>query len=244
MSGILLMRVGSTASNGGSAFTPASLDDLSFYARRSLQLYSDDVGTPVVDTDPVRQWVESSPNAIVGNQATLGNRPTYAAGSGGYLSFDGGDWIDFGDPAEVRATAKHTLWGLVRTTSSAGGYRQIFNYPNGFILAMMGTNLASYDWGGLAVRDSGITINDGNWKLVGIDYDTGVAGGSYFRVNGSVVGSGFTFTSTLYNSGACRIGANQNGNELWIGDIAEVGQVFGRNLTSDEWTNLKNYYGV
>lgn len=241
------------AAAGGSsaapAFTPASLSNLVFWVKRTGPLFSDAGTTPAVDADPVYRWVDSV-NSITGDQATLANRPILTSGASGYLTFDGAsDWIGFGTPAQVQATGQHSMWALIRTSATliGAGFRAIYNYPNGFLLAGYDNGstitLASYDWGGGATRDSGISIRNGNWRLVGANFDVGVASGSSWIVDGVTVGSAFTYSSSTYSSNL-RIGANQFGGERWDGDIAEVGHVVGRNITSDEWASIKAYYGV
>jgi len=173
------------------------------------------------------------------NNGTLTDGPYYTRGinslSGGVaggsaLEFDGvDDYVDCGNGASVQLTVG-TVEAWIKTTKTdayAGMVQKQFAYG----LFHKGSVLAAYDWSGAGWNEGNTSIADGNWHHVVFIFDSGVANGSYFYVDGA---HEKTFTYTISNQTVnLYIGQGTPTSERFLGLIDEV-RIYNRALSAEE----------
>ena len=178
-------------------------------------------------------------NDIVGtNNGTLVNGATFASGMVGQsFSFDGADdYVQVPDSASLDLTAQITIDAWVYPTVqgrrvvdkiTAGG-------SDGYLLDTWPGNVR-FIVGNIGVVGS-TPLSTGVWTHIAGTYD-----GSQLRVyvNGVLDGSVNTNIAIPTNNLPLRIGADQNGSNLFNGLIDEV-EIFGRGLSAAEIQSIYN----
>lgn len=184
-------------------------------------------------------WYDLSGNS---NTGTLTNGPTFSAGNQGSIVFDGvDDYVNCNNSSNLQITqASISAW--VKTTITTVNYYGILVKQSNYGLFVYGGNLATYDWGNLTLRDSGVSIANGQWKYLTMTFTTSTgtpSNNAIFYINGVVVS---TFTIKWSNDTQPLIvgmgGSPSVPGQLFPGNVA-IAQVYNRALSASEV--LQNY---
>jgi len=177
--------------------------------------------------------------SMYGNNGTLGAgnaAPTWNAaggwGSTGAHSFDGGDYIDLGNPATLPSgTSPRTMCVWAKPTTVDSNFRWAVAYGTaGSSQAMfIGLNSATLYVGGYS---NDITVSNfwtaGVWKHICLAYD-GTTATVY--INGAYNTSAAKTWNLAQNT--AYIGRQVSGSEYWIGAIDEV-RIYNRSLSAQQ----------
>jgi len=149
--------------------------------------------------------------------------------------FDGtDDYINVGTDSSLDIPSG-TVSAWIKTSDTGAAYNGIFGTANGPNLFVHTSNLACYDYGNAAHRDSGDNVADGNWHHVVMTWNDGVTNGSTWYIDSVDAGD---FTLGINGYGAYYIGQVQSDHDF-TGNITHVG-VWNRHLTSTEIGYLYN----
>jgi hypothetical protein len=125
-----------------------------------------------------------------GNNGTLTNGPTFSSANGGSIVFDGtNDYIDCGNSTNLQIN-QGTISVWVKTSTPGSSFRGIISKQNNYGLFTNNGVLATYDWGNVLVRTTGINIADGTWKNVAMTFtdNTGTpSNNAIIYLNGTAV---------------------------------------------------------
>jgi hypothetical protein len=164
-----------------------------------------------------------------GNNGTLTNGPTFDAGNGGSIVFDGSDdYVDCGNPSISTGKLTTSAWVKINTTK----FQHVLDSSsNSWHLAILDSN-RPYLYNGSTYGGGAQVLSNLTWYMI-----TGVQGTTLdMYVNGvlsqSVASNVNVSTNTLH------IGRWQNGGRNLDGDIASA-QIYNRALTATEV--LQNY---
>jgi RHS repeat-associated protein len=124
---------------------------------------------------------------ILGQAGAVASDPGYSA------SFNGSTgYVNIGNPTVLQfANGTIEAWVSTTTTSQSAIVAKLYAWwfgiqPNG--------NVGLYDMTAHVMRDSGVAVNDGRWHLVAVTFQSGVASGSQFYVDGQPAGAAFQMT--------------------------------------------------
>ncbi len=176
-------------------------------------------------------------NLFSSSTGTLSAGVGYSNGNNGFFVFNGSNGsIDLGNASSVQLTSG-TICVWARASSPGASFRGIVAKQNAFGFFYNNSILSAYDWfGGGAERSSGVNIGNGVWTHITYVFQSGVANGSTFYINGSSVNShNLTIsnqTANLYMGAEVNAGQYTNGN---IGHFC----LYNRVLTLNEI--LQNY---
>jgi hypothetical protein len=178
-------------------------------------------------------WTDLSGN---NNTSTLINGPTFSTANLGSIVFDGtDDYVNCGNGASLKLTSGTvTVW--MKTTSTAVAYQGIVVKALNYGIYNYGGNLLLYDWGADTNRNSGISISDGNWRFITLNFASNSANNAKVYINGVLV-----YTTTMYKTSddySLGISTGSSGSQLFPGTIGSV-QIYNRELTATEI--LQNY---
>ena len=178
-------------------------------------------------------WRDLSGN---NNTSTLINGPTFSTANLGSIVFDGtDDYVNCGNGASLKLTSGTvTVW--MKTTSTAVAYQGIVVKALNYGIYNYGGNLLLYDWGADTNRNSGISISDGNWRFITLNFASNSANNAKVYINGVLV-----YTTTMYKTSddySLGISTGNSGAQLFPGTIGSV-QIYNRELTATEI--LQNY---
>ena len=173
-------------------------------------------------------WYDLSGN---GNTGTLTNGPTFSGVNGGTIVFDGtDDYVNCGNGTSLKLTSGTvTVW--MKTTSTAVAYQGIVAKPLNYGIYNYGGNLLLYDWGTDTNRNSGISISDGNWKFITLNFVSNSPNNANVYINGVLV-----YTTTMYKTSddySLGISTGGGGIQLFPGTIGSV-QIYNRSLSATE----------
>jgi hypothetical protein len=134
-------------------------------------------------------------------------------------SFDGNDGILISNNALLQLSTG-TLEFWCKGTTNDGW---IVAKHNAWGIALVGSDLGFFDFGGAAVRDSNASVTSGNWHHVVLTFQSGVVGGTIIYRDGvSVLATDMTVSN---QSIGISIGADHNGatfESFYTGAIDEV----------------------
>ena len=178
-------------------------------------------------------WRDLSNNS---NTGTLINGPTFSAANLGAIVFDGiSSYVDCGNNASVKLTSGAVnVW--MKTTSTTAAYQGIVTKALNYGIYNYGGNLLLYDWGASVDRNSGISISDGKWRLITLNFSSNSPNNAKVYINSVLV-----YTTTMYKTGDTTnlgISTGSGGAQLFPGTIGSV-QIYNRELSATEI--LKNY---
>ena len=178
-------------------------------------------------------WNDLSGN---NNTSTLINGPTFSTANLGSIVFDGtDDYVNCGNGTSLKLTSGTvTVW--MKTTSTAVAYQGIVAKASNYGIYNYGGNLLLYDWGTDTNRNSGISISDGNWRFITLNFVSNSPNNAKVYINGVLV-----YTTTMYKTSddnSLGISTGSSGAQLFPGTIGSV-QIYNRELTATEI--LQNY---
>jgi hypothetical protein len=178
-------------------------------------------------------WTDLSGNS---NTSTLINGPTFSTANLGSIIFDGADdYVNCGNGDSLKLTSG-TVNVWMKTTSTAVAYQGIVVKGANYGIYNYGGNLLLYDWGTDTNRNSGISISDGNWRFITLNFASNSANNAKVYINGVLV-----YTTTMYKTSDANnlnICSGGGGGQLLPGTIGSV-QIYNRELTATEI--LQNY---
>jgi Concanavalin A-like lectin/glucanases superfamily len=137
------------------------------------------------------------------------------------MTFDGSTGVIVLGNLAAFQSSSGTLEAWIKTTASDGGPHQILDKHDAYAMYRDGNALSAFNWGAGGTPPAVGTINDDAWHHVVFTYQSGVATGSQFYVDGQPVGSAFTYTIGDQANGLC-IGSNGLGSQFFSGSIDEV----------------------
>ena len=147
-------------------------------------------------------------------------------------------YVNVGNPAGLQLTSG-TEEAWFKTSDNTAAYHNILQKQNAYAIMINTGILGEYDPGSNSFLSTGINVADGQWHLVDIVFQSGVANGTKFYLDGKLV---LTTTYTQANqTGNLQIGANGAGTEFWNGSIDDVA-IYGAQLTQARI--LTHYYGA
>lgn len=238
-------------SGGGGGDAPPITESLKVYYNPDVDVYSDNIGTPAVDGDNVRQFNDQSGNGNTLEQATAADQPLYDVGTIGSglasIKITSTDHLDSTSALLFEQPDANFTFYLVYKKESIG----ISNYIVGQMSPLVGNSriwlrniyYQTYD---TSNRNAFVTKTDStNATIVAITINTtGSASEPRYKVyeNGSLLGTttrdfigDFRFNN-FYGVGWSSISGNvYGGNMLFydgVHDATQVGEV-------SDWLNTK-----
>ena len=184
------------------------------------------------------------------NNGTLTNGPTFNSGNGGSIVFDGtNDYVNCGNVSAFQInTGTICVW--LRTTSPGGSFRGIITKQNNYGLFANSGVLVTYDWGNAAIRSTGISIADGNWRNICMSFTNNSGSPSN---NATIYVNGVSVLVTTIKSIADNIGlelargGSGSPEQILNGQIAQS-VVYNRALTATEvqqnYNALRGRYNI
>jgi hypothetical protein len=114
-----------------------------------------------------------------------------------------------------------SLEGWIKTGNAGSGYRFTFGKKRAYGLFLNDNTLSIYDWGGVANRSTGITLNDNTWHHIAMTFNSGVINGTLIYIDGVLK---LTTTMTISNQGdPFIIGSSVDPyNQFFSGSIDDV----------------------
>ena len=184
-------------------------------------------------------WYDLSGND---NTGTLTNGPTFNSTNGGSIVLDGtNDYINTSNSSSLQIN-QGTISAYIKTTDVSGNYHGILVKQSNYGMFVYGGSLAAYDWGNSSLRNSGVSISNGQWKHVTMTFTTNTgtpSNNAIFYINGISV---YTFTIMFSLDTANLVlgmgGTPASPTQYFIGNIA-LAQVYNRPLSATEV--LQNY---
>jgi hypothetical protein len=132
-------------------------------------------------------WTDLSRSGING---ALTNGPIFSNVNGGTIVFDGvDDYVNCGNSSNLQIN-QGTISVWVKTSTPGSSFRGIISKQNNYGLFTNNGVLATYDWGNVLVRTTGINIADGTWKNVAMTFtdNTGTpSNNAIIYLNGTAV---------------------------------------------------------
>jgi hypothetical protein len=175
------------------------------------------------------------------NNGTLTNGPTFDAGNGGSIVFDGSDdYVNCGNDSIFTLTAELTLECWVKTSYTGGYNHFISKFPvsncayligsqqsNGYLYFSRSTNGAN---GGINGSLS-INVCSGNWNHLVVSYNS-TSSTLLMSVNATISSS--SLTGSIYEATSnLEVGRRSGVGQYYPGNIATA-KVYNRALTADE----------
>ena len=120
--------------------------------------------------------VAGNPGGIVGNDL-LNNSSSY---------------VNMGNDSSLQAT-QYSVSAWFKTNLPGGSYRGIVVKQQVFGIFLQNYELGVYDWNGNIWTGTGQFLNDNNWHHVVFTFDDGVTNGAQIYLDGSPLGSPFTY---------------------------------------------------
>ena len=194
-----------------------------------------------------------------GNNGTLTNGPTYSSANGGSIVFDGtNDYVNMGNSqAGNFGTSNFSINAFFKFTSTGNNsgifcksigdnpttiYGWLLNIPDGTELgfAMATTNSGWGSSGSYSCKSTGISINDGNWRMVTIVGDRTQTNISMY-INGTLqtlqeYAGGLNLFNTVgnvTNTYNLVLGNESDASHPFNGNIAQA-SIYNRALTAAE----------
>ena len=147
---------------------------------------------------------------------------TFLTASSGALDFSGTSNLDVGNPTQLQLTTG-TIEAWIKTADAGSGYRGIVTKAYAYGLFLLDNRLVAFNWTpGNAGIDTGIYLNDGKWHHVALSFQSGVTNGAQVYVDGSAVGSPFTYGVSNNGYDATIGGSSNVTTQNFIGTIDEV----------------------
>lgn len=133
-------------------------------------------------------YLDSSGTGNDGTGSSMAiSAPTGKIGDG--QEFDGtADAINCADDASLDIT-QGTLSCWINTSDAGTTYRGILVREGNYAMFMKDNEFMFYDWGGGGEHFTGVSPNNGAWRHLSLVFDSGVASGSTFYIDGSSVGT-------------------------------------------------------
>lgn len=137
-----------------------------------------------------KQGTTANDSSGNGNSGTLTNSPSWTQGKiGAALSFNGSDtYVSGPNNSSVQLTSG-TIQAWIKTSNPGSGFRGIITKQNAFGMFLNSNEFGIWDWGVGAWRGSGQNLNDGKWHSVAVTFNSGVANGTTFYVDGQNKGT-------------------------------------------------------
>lgn len=236
---------GPSAIFGGASFSPTSIPDLVSWQRADGILWQDSARTiqASVDGDPVGAWDDGSGNGNHATQAVGSKRPTLKViFPRPVVRFDGtDDLLSFGDLAAFDfGTNPFSIFVVVQTNTGAKGSIFIKNDSsagaNG-IYIFRRTVAAEYSY--FVAANNLFGASDADFHLLTVVRASTGANDTSLYYDGDAA-TAITDGRTLSNALEARLGANSDGGEILLGDIAEV-IVYSRAVTTLELAQIRAY---
>ena len=168
-----------------------------------------------------------------GNDGTLTNGPTFDAGNGGSIVFDGSnDEVICGNDASIQIT-EGTISAWFSANNGNIAYRGIIAKQNAWGLFVYDDELVTYSWGNSARRGTGIDVGNGAWNNAVMTFTETVGSPSNnakVYLNGNLV---LTTTVKHSNQTATLQIGEANAGQHFSGKISQA-SVYNRALTADE----------
>jgi len=147
---------------------------------------------------------------------------TFLTASSGALDFSGTSNLDVGNPTQLQLTTG-TIEAWIKTADAGSGYRGIVTKAYAYGLFLLDNRLVAFDWTpGNPGIDTGVYLNDGKWHHVALSFQSGFTNGAQVYVDGSAVGSPFTYGISNNGYDATIGGASNVSTQNFIGSIDEV----------------------
>ena len=189
-------------------------------------------------------WTDLSGN---NNTGTLTNGPTFDSANGGSIVFDGSnDEIICTNNASVQITVG-TISAWINANNGNTSVHGIIAKQSAWGLFVWGNTLRTYDWGNVAIRDTGITVGNSTWNYVAMSFTETIgtpSNNAIIYLNGTAV-----LTTTIKHSNhneTVQVG-EANLSQHFGGKIAQA-SVYNRVLTASEvlqnYNALKGRYGI
>ena len=77
-----------------------------------------------------------------------------------------------------------SIEGWIKTGNGGSSYRAAFGKHRAYCLYLYDNTLAIYDWGGVANRSTGITLNDNTWHHIAMTFNSEVTNGTLIYIDG------------------------------------------------------------
>lgn len=245
-------KIGSRDNANASEYWNGKIDEVRFYnrglsAEEVVQLYrlTSPTGT---ETGLKGYWsfngkdmsgTTAYDRSGAGNTGTLTGGAAITEGKAGQaLSFDGtDDYVDMGNATNLQiATGTVSAW--IKTSNAGASYRAVAIKGDAYGFFLKDNVLMAYDWGGGNVdRSTGVNLADGVWHHVVEVFQSGVASGTTFYVDGALVST--TTMTVAFQTTRLAIGNNYGQSQYFNGRIDEP-RVYNRALTAAEIASLYN----
>jgi len=172
-----------------------------------------------------------------GNNGTLTNGPTFDNTYKGSIVFDGtNDYVNCNNSSNLQIT-QGSISAWAKTTITTVNYYGILVKQSNYGLFVYGGNLATYDWGNGVLRNSGVSIADGQWKYLTMTFTTNTgtpSNNAIFYINGVAVSTFTIKWSTDAQSLIVGMGGSLGSpGQFFPGNVA-IAQVYNRALTASE----------
>lgn len=227
------------ASSGGDS--PPITADLQVYYNPDVEVFSDDIGTPAVDGDNIRQFNDQSGNANTLTQTTANAQPIYNTtqlGNGNAAISAVNDWFYFTNDLSLDNSTSWTWYVVYEKTNTTSIN---YNYLQGTNGGYPRTEFKSDSIMFRGTSGSGRFVNyddDGALKVIAITVDRS-ADEYKMYANGSYIGASVSQV-TNWPVDIGRIFGSSNyvtyfGNNMFYTDVhdaTQVGQV-------SDWLNTK-----
>jgi hypothetical protein len=137
------------------------------------------------------------------------------------LNFNGSSDIIGISNNDSLQNSQGTMEAWIKTSDAGSGYRGVFVKSNAYGMFLNGNQFGLYDYGGgLGWEGSGVSPNDGQWHHLAISYNSGVANGTTFYVDG--IARGTTATTILNQTSSPNIGYGSGTGQYFTGLIDDV----------------------
>lgn len=156
-----------------------------------------------------------------GNLNNIATSTFYTTGKTGQaFNFDGvNDYVESGNDSSLQIS-NGTISAWIKTTGAGSSFRGVVVKQGGYSMFLGGNVCADnvlglYDWGASVNRcSSASSLADNKWHHLVITFQSGVANGTTFYVDGVSAGSVTMTISSQTNNSACN---NSSSNRLSIG---------------------------
>ena len=177
---------------------------------------------------------DSSQNSFEGShQGTMTTGDVVSSPFLNALDFDGvNDFIHIDENSTTLHLTKGTLSAWIKTSDAGSNYRGILVKGSAYGMFLNNNELGLFDWDTTTWRGSGINPNDGEWHLITVSINAGVASGSSFYLDGQFISS--TTMDILNQTTEVQIGCNSSiTNQCFAGQIDDA-RIYDRILTPSE----------
>ncbi|NBR97571.1 MAG: hypothetical protein EBT48_08215, partial [Verrucomicrobia bacterium] len=107
--------------------------------------------------------------------------------SGNALTFNGSNQYVVAGTSSDNVMSTGTIECWIKTSNAGSEYRGIIVKQSSYGLFLQNNELIAYDWAGGGNVSTGRLLNDNAWHHVAMSFQSGVAGGTVFYVDGQAV---------------------------------------------------------